>query len=470
MITSRSRIAVCVAMFMSVALIATVVQQSETGILREEVSETAPTWSSEALVLTPEYAKYKAGGVDPESWERGTHPLIMTPEKQEMVEAKETEETPTIELAQWSIDRHLHKKQKKLEALEPTKRPGAVVKNLVELRALARLVVDKAQNMMSMKSGNIAIPNFLREFGKPAPTVQRPHPQIKDGIEYPVKFVAPTYNVVTQYAKAMARTRRKFNTKKGVNKYILDSLDAFVVSGHPVILPVVNQHKKRSSRTAINPRAVGLTMMPTYIMKLAPAVEDWHDVKTSEWKNARHADVANAAHMLKAGAKLVYTSFLDRAKKVEQKRLYAAHMKEVELAKKAIVEKYTKDSDSRTFHNVQMLPGTAIDKLNADKTAVVKPKTDNEVRKEAKEAAAKWVLENSKSTKNLVTEEIKKTELSHKVGRHDRRCVFKSSGKFKGQRFCTAPGQKNTDLSPLEMEACCINDEPNPKNKNSCCN
>jgi len=420
MLASRNRILVAAAMLMSVALIATVVQQSDSGLLREDVSE--PSWSPEPLRLMP-----------PES---GFDEIADLDDPEENMVASKGE--PTLMLTQWSVDRHLHKKQKKLKALDANARPAAVIKNLVELRAVAMLVNHKAQEMIGKSSGNTALPCLLREFGKPEPKYKKPFPEVVDGIEQPVRWHPPQFNIVTFYADAMAKCRKKFHSKIGLNKYTLDNLDSFIVAGHPVVVALENPHFRSSDRRGINKRALGLTLNPNYVMRLSASVEHWYELKEKEWKKAKHADVAKAAHMLKAGAKLAYKSFLQRAKEKEHERMYKAHLKEVEIAKKAIAKKYAKDSDKRTFHNVQMLPAPGRRALEEAKT-LVKQKSMNALRKEARDAAAKWVLDKKDSTKNLVVDNIKEVELNDR---------YKSCRMRNGDRYCYKPGTRIYDVEP----------------------
>lgn len=402
---------------MSVALIATVVQQSDTGLAREDV---APNWPSAPLRLYPKDADVAS---DPE-----------------------------VEFAQWSVDGHLHKKQKKLDAINENDRPAAVVKNLVELRAVARLISTQAQDMLGTSSGNTATPTFLREFGKPAPTYHAPFAQIVDGIEQPVKYAPPPFNIVEFYSKAMAKTKAKFSGHKGLNKYMLDNLDAFIVSGHPVVVKLENQHYKMADRRGINRRALGLTMNPTYIMRLSARADHWSELVAEEYANARHADVAAAVHMLKAGAKNTYVSFLSRARQAEDKRMQAAHMKEVEIASAAIKNKFKTDSSSHTFKNIQMLPASAKKALEEAKS-LVKRRSANSIRKEARDAAAKWVLDKKASTKNMVVENIKSSELSARA----KSCQMRGK-----DRYCFLTTSHNYDVIP-----CCKNGVEN--GKHPCC-
>lgn len=427
LVASRNRIVVVTAMLMSVALIATVVQQSDSGLAREDVA--SPVWDSKPLQLMPKLEAVEA---------------LSEPSFEEVSDPEDEE------LAQWSIDKHLHKKQAKLKAIEENARPAAVIKNLVELRAMCQLIAHTAQDMIGKSSGNTALPTFIREFGRREPKVKKPYPQVVDGIEQKMKWVPPSFNIVTFYAKAMAKTKRKFSAKKGLNKYVLDNLDAFIVAGHPVIVALDNVHfgVKKRDRRGINKRAIGMTLNPGYLMKLTAPVGHWQDLKEAQWKKARHADVAAAAHMLKAGAKSTYVSFLDRAKAKEAKRLLAGHQKEVAIAKAALQKKYALDSDKRTFHNVKMLPGAALKALDEADTAV-KPRSMNEVRKEARDAAAKWVEDKKASTKNLVVANIKAAEL------HER---AKSCQMRAGDRYCFKP---NTRI--YSTEPCCVKGLENTK-------
>jgi len=85
-----------------------------------------------------------------------------------------------------------------------------------------------------------------------------------------------------------------------------------------------------------------------------------------------------------------------------------------------------------------MLPAPARKALEDAKT-FVKQKAMNAVRKEARDAAAKWVLDKKASTKNLVVDNIKETELNDR---------YKSCKMRNGDRYCWKPNSRIYDVEP----------------------
>lgn len=112
------------------------------------------------------------------------------------------------------------------------------------------------------------------------------------------------------------------------------------------------------------------------------------------------------------------------------------------------MKKYRLDGDDRTFHNIQMLPSAAKKELEAANT-LVKRRSMNEIRKAARDAAAKWVLDKKASTKNLVVENIKTTELNPR----NKSCQMRGKN-----RYCFIPNTKRYSLTP-----CCVDNIDNGK-------
>jgi len=352
MLDRRGRIAICVAMIMSVALIATVVQHSESGIVLEsdDVDEAANKLAGD--LLNPEQIHEKAKA-------------------------------------------ELSKEDK-------------IVQSLVRLRAFCLGAKDAAKEFLENngKSAESAFPNFIVAFGQPW-VAPKPKPVIKDGIAYPPKDFHPKYNVIVAYSKAMGIARGKFG--KGINKYVLDSIDSAVYDGKDVITGFINAHYKNPERVGLDNTMAGLTSRPNYMAKLSTPLEVFDDHYAKETKLADDADVKRAIGLLKSGSKMAYHSFLAEARRAEGLRHAEHHAAKVARSKAAIKAKAANPTTDDNFEYVKELSPAGA-KANED-VEDIGDKTNAELHKDAQEAAKKWVENRLKHRKDaLLKEQIARVE------------------------------------------------------------
>lgn len=351
---SRARVAICIGLIAAVALVATIVQQSESGLIHESDSEMEMGFDA--------YPKFTPEA----SFDEGEFSLV------------EIDESKTAD-------------------------PRVVIGNLIALRAYCKLARDQAVEFLDARSTNTALPSFIAAFGAEPPKQHKPAPMEKDGIILPGKWKPTPFNVVTWYAKAMGSARKKFAKTGGVDSYVLDNIDASIVNGHRAVLYTENSHKKNTFRVQISPPAMGVTEAPNYIKVLDQSRLKWAKTSQLDEKQAEGADILRAASLLKVGAKNTYKSFMTEAMLREHSKYEKYHLMEEQKAFDAIQKKYATKSGDDGFKNVRMLPSAG--KEGASSVPLPKYKSAAEIKKEAQIEAAAFVKHESKR-KGLIRTEI----------------------------------------------------------------
>jgi len=141
-------------------------------------------------------------------------------------------------------------------------------------------------------------------------------------VAFVVKFGTRTkQNIVTEYANVLGQLRRHF--KSGLGSFLLHHLNAAVT--HSTGAVTVYRDYKGATKVGFSHTAMGFSMKPTYLKRLAVSLATFSLSKLKVDKATKGADSAAATAWLLSGTNAKYRSFYERIKskvKAKSERLW----------------------------------------------------------------------------------------------------------------------------------------------------
>jgi hypothetical protein len=195
------------------------------------------------------------------------------------------------------------------EVTDPENGKLDVLDNLIRLKAYCLAAWDDARIVVNGSGGKYqAMTDFVLQYGQEGGGVKRGGRH--EGVE----------NIVSEYAQLLGAMRVKY--PKGVNKYVLDSIDkavrhdpngvVFIKTGMAALGNGGDNGRTFGHLVALRTKALGLVDRPNLVVRLAAKYADYLHFKTIAGKQADNADAIAATMFLKSKGSGQYTSFLQR--------------------------------------------------------------------------------------------------------------------------------------------------------------
>jgi len=218
-----------------------------------------------------------------------------------------------------------------------------------------------------------------------------------------------TFNVVIDYAKAIAATKVKFN--RGINKYILSHLTEAIVKGEDVLGEKPNSVTHRLGKITFNSKLLGFVSTPRYFKKLAVKSVAFYKGYEACMSKSKSADVLAATAWLKSGAAKKYKTFLEREEDKKNAKIAAFEHEKDSSALANIKKAFAKATGDTKNLFARLAP---LPEAGSEGASTVEPpsiRSPATVNKDAIKASQAWVKENDdKSDKDVVAADMKQDE------------------------------------------------------------